>query len=166
MQPFYLLCKASKSSSIFSSMNWIRIPSLGFKVYTSSKIFGKNFNQNQARDDEIVKLSWSHTSLCKCYPRLNMKFLKWPKNSLWHDINACILMQHSQWLSVHSSPNVILSSTKKWNLTIIGMWKSLKSRSNFKEIPMLELLDQLINEFPKLTPCYPPTIPKSSLVQP
>jgi hypothetical protein len=37
-------------------MSWIRIPSLGFKVYTSSKIFGKKFNQNQARDEEIVKL--------------------------------------------------------------------------------------------------------------
>jgi hypothetical protein len=36
-------------------MHAIITPAIGFKVYTHFKIFGRNFNQNQARDDEITK---------------------------------------------------------------------------------------------------------------
>jgi len=36
-------------------MHAIITPAIGFKVYTHFKIFGRNFNKIQARDDEIEK---------------------------------------------------------------------------------------------------------------
>jgi predicted metal-binding transcription factor (methanogenesis marker protein 9) len=41
----------------------------------TQKIFDKNFNQNQARDDEIAKLNSTCTRRKRC-PRLDMKLNK------------------------------------------------------------------------------------------
>jgi len=37
--------------------------------------FARNFNQNEPKVDDTIKLDWAHSRLGKWYPRLNKKAL-------------------------------------------------------------------------------------------
>jgi hypothetical protein len=119
--------------------------------FTNSKTFDKSFTQNQVRDDKMGK-----SRLKLIQDRVHIA-----QGGIWSFTNQKKTLMHTSSYDTHNDQVRHLSTKPKvqtkmwffkqeWKLAMFEIWMcgSLKTCSNLKGVPMLELLGQLVNEVP------------------